>query len=97
MTDIPSFDKLQKIVYLSEVTVINHDSHREAIQGVRMDELMTIKEFADYVRRPVATVYQWNSRGEGPRYIKRGRMVLYRRADVDVWLSEGYVNPAEAV
>lgn len=56
-------------------------------------ELMTTEEFAEYVRRPVATIYQWNSRGQGPRFIKRGRSILYRRADIDAWLNASYVNP----
>jgi excisionase family DNA binding protein len=56
------------------------------------DELMTTKDLAEYVRRPLATIYQWNSRGIGPRYIRRGRTVLYRRSDVDKWLSDGYVT-----
>lgn len=56
------------------------------------DDLMTTKDLAAYVHRPLATIYQWNSRGLGPRYIRRGRKVLYRRSDVDKWLSDGYVS-----
>ena len=41
---------------------------------------------AEYLGIPLATVYQMNSRGNGPRRIRVGRHVRYRRADVDAWL-----------
>jgi excisionase family DNA binding protein len=31
------------------------------------------------------TVYQWNSRGGGPPFIKTGRLVRYRLNDVLAW------------
>jgi predicted DNA-binding transcriptional regulator AlpA len=34
---------------------------------------------------PLATVYQWNSRRDGPPYMKIGRHVRYRLADVEAW------------
>jgi predicted DNA-binding transcriptional regulator AlpA len=56
------------------------------------DELMTLRELAAYVRRPVATIYGWNSRGGGPPFIKRGRRVLYRQSDVQRWLAAGWTD-----
>jgi excisionase family DNA binding protein len=50
------------------------------------DDLMTVEELAAYLRKPVPTIYQWNSRGAGPPPIRVGRNVLYRRADVEKWL-----------
>ncbi len=61
-----------------------------------IDELMTIEELAAYLRKPVPTIYQWNSRGDGPPYIKVGRTVVYRRADVERWLTDRYARPASA-
>ncbi|MEU3622936.1 hypothetical protein BS329_39935 [Amycolatopsis coloradensis] len=46
---------------------------------------LTIKEFAERVGVPPATVYQWNSRGDGPRYLKIGKHVRYRLVDVEKW------------
>ncbi len=57
-----------------------------------IDELMTVPELAAYVRRPVATIYAWNSRGGGPPFIKRGGRVLYRRSDVKEWLDAGWTD-----
>jgi predicted DNA-binding transcriptional regulator AlpA len=34
---------------------------------------------------PENTVYAWNAKGTGPRYIRVGRHVRYRLADVIEW------------
>jgi predicted DNA-binding transcriptional regulator AlpA len=34
---------------------------------------------------PITTVYNWNSTGDGPRFMKIGRHVRYRLADVLAW------------
>ena len=41
---------------------------------------------------PVTTVYQWNSRGTGPRYMRMGRHVRYRLADVIAWENSRYAT-----
>jgi predicted DNA-binding transcriptional regulator AlpA len=33
------------------------------------------------------TVQRWRATGEGPPYIRVGRRILYRRSDVEAWLS----------
>lgn len=50
------------------------------------------KEAADYIRMPEKTLYQHNSRGTGPRRIRVGRRVLYRKADLDAWLESHEVE-----
>lgn len=35
---------------------------------------------------PEATLAQWRYRSVGPAYVKVGRHVRYRRADIDAWL-----------
>jgi excisionase family DNA binding protein len=51
-----------------------------------IDNLMTVQDVAAYLGVPVATVYQWNSRGQGPKRYRLGKHVRYRRADVDAWV-----------
>ena len=51
---------------------------------------------AKYLGVPLATVYRMNSNGTGPRRIRVGKHVRYRRADVDAWLDEHTVNPGPA-
>lgn len=43
---------------------------------------------------PVETVYQWNSRGLGPRYMKIGKHVRYKLADVVAWENSRYAKEA---
>ena len=50
-----------------------------------MDRNLTLEEFAEREGVPVGTVYRWNSDGSGPRYLKLGRHVRYRLADVIEW------------
>jgi excisionase family DNA binding protein len=50
------------------------------------NNLMTVQDVAGYLGVPVATVYQWNSRGQGPQRYRLGKHVRYRRADVDAWV-----------
>jgi predicted DNA-binding transcriptional regulator AlpA len=51
-----------------------------------MDDLMTAPETGEVLRTPEATLAYWRHIGYGPRFMKVGRRVLYRRADVEAWL-----------
>lgn len=46
---------------------------------------LTVVDLAEREGVPVATVYGWNSKGCGPPYMKIGRHVRYRLADVIAW------------
>jgi excisionase family DNA binding protein len=50
------------------------------------DPLMTTMEVAEYLAVPVATLWAWRYRGEGPRAVKVGRHLRYRAEDVEHWL-----------
>jgi excisionase family DNA binding protein len=50
--------------------------------------LMTAAEVAEHLGVPVATLYQWRYRREGPRGLRVGRHLRYRRADVESWVAE---------
>ena len=54
---------------------------------------VSIVDLADELDVPVATVYQWRSKGHGPRGDKFGRHVRFRRSDVDAWVA-GRLDPA---
>jgi len=56
--------------------------------------LATAQEVADYCNVPLNTVYQWSSRGTGPKFIKVGRHLRARWADVDRWLDENAIDAA---
>lgn len=51
-------------------------------------ELLTITEAAQLLRAPVATLRHWRHLGTGPRNFRLGRRVLYRRDDLQAWITE---------
>jgi excisionase family DNA binding protein len=52
------------------------------------DQLLSPRQVADLLGVPVATIYQWRYRSEGPPGFKLGGHVRYRRSTVDAWLDE---------
>lgn len=56
------------------------------------DRHLTIKDLAEREGVPVATVYQWNAKGTSPRYLRIGRHVRYRLADVIAWEDGRYAG-----
>lgn len=50
------------------------------------DKLNGPKWLAEYLEVPLATVYQWSSRGGGPPAIRVGKHLRYRKSTVDAWL-----------
>ncbi|WDI31849.1 helix-turn-helix domain-containing protein [Hyphococcus flavus] len=45
------------------------------------------EEAAKYLGLKAATLNKWRVYGEGPPFIKVGRLVRYRRVDLDAYLS----------
>lgn len=60
------------------------------------DELLTTDELAALLKESKKTVYHRNLTGDGPRRVRVGRRVLYRRSDVEQWLNSRYVGGAAA-
>ncbi|MCH7581539.1 MAG: helix-turn-helix domain-containing protein [Acidobacteria bacterium] len=52
----------------------------------RTDRLLTVDELAVYLGVPVATLYQWRYRREGPPGFRVGRYIRYRPTDVQQWI-----------
>ena len=55
----------------------------------RPKRFLTTGEAADYCRVSASTLNRKRVTGEGPRYTKRGRRVIYDTTDLDVWMEEG--------
>ena len=49
--------------------------------------LLNPKQVSERIQRPERTLERWRSTGEGPPFIRLGRMVAYREADVERWLA----------
>lgn len=54
------------------------------------DPLLTIDQAAEYLAIPKATLYTWRSRkkSQGPRAVKFGATLRFRRSDLDAWIVE---------
>ncbi len=53
------------------------------------DGLISSKELAAFLGKPIATLDTWASRGGGPAFIKVGRDRKYLPADVSAYLRAG--------
>ena len=51
------------------------------------DELLTTMDLSDETKIPARTFDQWRYLGRGPKFLKVGGHVRYRRSDVDAWLA----------
>ena len=57
--------------------------------------LLTIDQAAEYLAIPKATIYTWRTRraGFGPRAVKIGGNLRYRRSDLDQWIAAHIETP----
>ncbi len=65
------------------------------MQSVAASDLIHQHDVPAYLNGAVSvqTLTNWRYRGVGPRYTKIGRKVLYRRADLDAWLTAQARDP----
>ncbi len=64
----------------------DNNNNRERPAGRENDdELLTIREVADIVRAPIATLRYWRHLGTGPHSFRIGRGVRYWHHDVTTW------------
>jgi excisionase family DNA binding protein len=61
---------------------------RTRVVAAKERRLLSPEELASYLGVPLATVYRWRSRREGPPGMRVGRHVRYRQKDVERWLDE---------
>lgn len=66
---------------------MNRDTHATVERSVHdADSLWTQKNVAEYLDIPHNTVARWRVNNVGPRFIRIGKYVRYRKADVDRWI-----------
>ena len=53
-----------------------------------IDGLLTAEDLADYLDVPVATVYAWRHRRQGPPGFRVGRHLRFRWSDVERWIED---------
>jgi excisionase family DNA binding protein len=52
------------------------------------DRLLTVQDLADYLEVPVATVYGWRYRRQGPHGFRVGRHLRFRWSDIERWIDD---------
>lgn len=57
-----------------------------SINHADFGERMSNREAADYLGLKAATLNKWRCNGGGPPFMKVGRLIRYRRADLDAYL-----------
>ncbi|MGH8936986.1 MAG: helix-turn-helix transcriptional regulator [Acidimicrobiia bacterium] len=57
-----------------------------------LDRLLSVQELARYLDVPVATIYAWRYRGEGPPGFRVGRHLRFRQSDVEQWIKHQLKN-----
>jgi hypothetical protein len=60
------------------------------------DELLNEKQAAVVINRQPATLTHWRWKGYGPKYLKVGAGVFYRRSALDEYLKACERDPAAA-
>jgi predicted DNA-binding transcriptional regulator AlpA len=73
--------------YIEELEAMVTDNSKAS------DQHLTTAQVALLTGISAAKLQQMRANAEGPAFTKRGRMVRYRRADVEAWLAAGRVEP----
>lgn len=67
----------------------HHSTEIEELQPeAKPARLLSVHDLADYLQVPIATIYQWRYRGEGPEAFRVGRHLRFDPSDVDRWLRD---------
>lgn len=57
---------------------------------------LTLDELKDYIKMSKSTIYKWCSNGQIP-YIKTGKLLLFKKDVIDLWLDQYNVPSREQV
>lgn len=49
---------------------------------------LRVKEAASRLGLSASTLNKWRTQGRGPQFVKLGRAVCYRPADLDAWVND---------
>jgi excisionase family DNA binding protein len=82
----------------TEFKALLKETLREIMQEVKptaqaVSEILDVKQAANYLRLKVTTLYEKTSRKLIPHF-KKGNKLLFKRAELEAWISEGKVKSA---
>lgn len=67
------------------------DQTETSTTAIDRDRLWTVQDVSSFLLVPVATLYGWRHRGEGPRAMRIGKHLRYEPTDVKGWAREQLV------
>lgn len=53
-----------------------------------LEQLLNLDELAEYLGVKKGAIYKWRVEGKGPRAIKVGKHLRFRRSDIKAWLDD---------
>lgn len=53
-----------------------------------LEPMLDVSELASYLGVPVSTVYDWRTRGLGPRAYRFGKHLKFAVSDVRIWIEQ---------
>ena len=60
----------------------------------QFEPLLSAQELAEFLHVPIATIYAWRYRRQGPPGLRVGRHLRYRSRDIEQWISRQFeVSP----
>ncbi len=59
-------------------------------------EWLTLAQLAEEIGVPVSSIYNWRTKGGGPRAARFGRHLRINRADADAWIASRYDDATSA-
>jgi len=54
----------------------------------QLEPLLSAQDLANFLDVPIATIYSWRYRREGPPGFRVGRYLRYQRSDVEQWIAD---------
>ena len=60
-----------------------------------LKSVLSAKEASANLGCSESVIRFWRSHGQGPRYFRAGKLVRYRRVDLDAWIEARMCEPAE--
>jgi excisionase family DNA binding protein len=65
-----------------------------AINGTDPDSLVTEVQAAKFLNISIRTLQAWRIKLAGPRFVRVGRAIRYRRSDLIAWIEANIVGQA---
>jgi predicted DNA-binding transcriptional regulator AlpA len=54
---------------------------------LKQPEMLTERQVAEYLNMSVSLLHKWRMLRKGPKFVKIGRAVRYKRGDVEIWMN----------